>query len=96
MKNIFTIILLTLLTIQVKANTEKPKLILNVYYTQASDTLFLEKIRTSNEACCRYEFVTIKSSQNKIEVCSKNNSLGTIYGYPTERFLLDIYDRYFK
>lgn len=79
-----------------KSNDIEPKLTLNVYYVEPVDTLFLQNIRRSNETCCKYEFVTIKSSQNKIEVCSKEQTLGTIFGYPTDKFLLDIYDRFHK
>lgn len=70
------------------------KLIVQVHYTSAEDTSFLNKIRLSPEACCRFEIVTVKSSENKILVCSEDKTIGTIYGYPTEKFLLDIYMRY--
>lgn len=79
-----------------KASTFEPKLTLNIYYVDPSDTLFLQGIRKSDETCCKYEFITIKSNKSKIEVCSRDQILGTIFGYPTDKFLLDIYDRFYK
>lgn len=96
MKRIITL-LLVLFTFYgfVKANDTEQKLTLRIYYTQPSDTVFVSSLRNSSQTCCKYEIVAEKSSENKILVFYKENSIGTIYGYPTERFLLDIYDRVF-
>lgn len=96
MKSFLFILSLLAFGLTAKSNDIEPKLTLNVYYVEPGDTLFLQNIRRSNETCCKYEFVTIKSSQSKIEVCSKEQTLGTIFGYPTDKFLLDIYDRFHK
>lgn len=96
MKSFLFLISLFTFCLTAKANEVEPKLTLNVYYVEPNDTLFLQGIRKSNETCCKYEFVTIKSSQNKIEVCNREQTLGTIFGYPTDKFLLDIYDRFYK
>ena len=90
------IILLSILFFYFNSEASQPKLILNVYYSEPTDTTFLNNIRKSKDACCMYEIITIKSSSNKIEVCTQSNSLGTIYGYPTEKFLIDIYNRFYK
>ena len=96
MKSFLFILSLLALSLTAKSNDVEPKLTLNVYYVEPGDTLFLQGIRKSNETCCKYEFVTIKSSQTKIEVCNRDQTLGTIFGYPTDKFLLDIYDRFYK
>jgi hypothetical protein len=78
-------------------NSNVPKLTLNIYYVTAEDTLFLKNIRSSDETCCKYEFITIKSDNSKIEVYSMNKkAIGVIYGCPTKDLLLDIYNRIYK
>lgn len=96
MKSFLFILSLFTLTLTASATDSEPKLTLNVYYVEPGDTLFLQSIRRSNETCCKYEFKTIRSSQYKIEVYNKEENLGTIFGYPTDKFLLDIYDRFYK
>ena len=64
-------------------NSNVPKLTLNIYYVTAEDTLFLKNIRSSDETCCKYEFITIKSDNSKIEVYSMN---------PVGEKTIEIYD----
>jgi len=82
----------------IKADSNEPKLALNIYYVTAEDTLFLQNIRSSDETCCKYKFITIKSDKSKIEVYSMidKKAIGVIFGCPTDDFLLDIYNRFYK
>jgi hypothetical protein len=101
MKKVIALLSLILLTasVSIAKSTDSsgtaPKLTLKVYFAEPSDTTFLESIRTSKDICDRYDFMTIKSEETKILVCSGDTQIGVIYGYPSEKFILDIYRRIF-
>lgn len=93
MKKLLTLLFLIITSLTCIAGNEPKKLTMQVNYVTSSDTLFLNNIRNSSEACCRFNIVTVKSNENKILICNNKILLGTLYGQPTDKFLLTVYDR---
>lgn len=99
MKKILILVMLAF-SVNVKAENEEPKYIIEYSYVNPSDTLNVYKLKTDDNFCCYYD-IEMKVSDVKSDVCYIRDKktgalLGTLYGKPTKDFLLLIYEKQLK
>lgn len=99
MKKILILVMLAF-SVNVKAENEEPKYIIEYSYVNASDTLNVSKLKADDNFCCYYN-IEMKASSVKSDICYIKDKqtgalLGTLYGKPTKEFLLFIYEKQLK
>lgn len=87
-------------SVNVKAENEEPKYIIEYAYANANDTLRVISLKLDNNFCCYYD-IELKASDTKNDVCYIRDKktgvlLGTLFGKPTKEFLLFIYENHLK
>lgn len=99
MKKILILVMLAF-SVNVKAENEDPKYIIEYSYVNANDTLRITNLKADANFCCYYD-IEMKASESKSDVCYIKDKktgvlLGTLYGKPTKEFLLFIYEKQLK
>jgi hypothetical protein len=99
MKKIMILVMLAF-SVNVKAENEDPKYIIEYSYVNANDTLRITNLKSDANFCCYYD-IEMKASESKSDVCYIKDKktgvlLGTLYGKPTKEFLLFIYEKQLK
>jgi hypothetical protein len=99
MKKILILMLLAF-SVNVKAENEEPKYIIEYEYSNASDTLRVANLKADVNFCCYYDIV-MKANNTDSDVCYIKDKktgvlLGTLYGKPTKEFLLLVYEKNLK
>jgi hypothetical protein len=99
MKKILILMMLAF-SVNVKAENEEPKYIIEYSYVNANDTLRVTNLKADANFCCYYD-IEMKASDSKSDVCYIRDKktgvlLGTLYGKPTKDFLLFIYENNLK
>lgn len=80
---------LSLFLIIYSPNNDNNKFTLDVYYSEN----IMITLHEDNELCCLFDFNFICNQKDFIQIrCNETqNILGTIYGNPTKKFLIEIY-----
>ena len=94
------ILMMLAFSVNVKAENEEPKYIIEYSYVNANDTLNVSKLKADDNFCCYYN-IEMKASNLKSDVCYIRDKetgalLGTLFGKPTKEFLLFIYEKQLK
>ena len=94
------ILVMLAFSVNVKAENEDPKYIIEYSYVNANDTLRITNLKSDANFCCYYD-IEMKASESKSDVCYIKDKktgvlLGTLYGKPTKEFLLFIYEKQLK
>ena len=97
MKNILTTLLIVLCFSVVKA--EPPVITLEYKYSNPTDTLHFQNMKTDNEFCCNFVIMSTEADSTNSDVVFLKHTetgvvLGKIYGKPSKEFILQICQTY--
>ena len=99
MKKILTLIAFALIVFSASAKETEPTLVLEYYYTNKADSVYISNsIKSDESLCCSFVVVLKPSKTNGSETQIKHREtgivLGTIYGTPTKEFLVFVQQNY--
>jgi hypothetical protein len=94
MKKLALILLIILTGSQLVKAENTPSITIEYKYKNSSDTTHFVSMRSDNEFCCNFVIIASRSENDENVTLIKHTKtgviLGTIYGKPSKKFIMDI------